>query len=239
PPPPGHPTAPAPLAVSGAPAGVGPGDLETIDGPVDGAAQPVAAPGAGAFAAPPEDAAPPVEKKSIFAKLFSSKPEGVAEDSNQSLPLRTWLLLGVTVLVTVGWLLWDDTPEEEAYTAEAAVVDPGQEGGEASPDGEGEGGTDPATPTPSTEPTPPVAEGTPTPPIPTPPTPVPPVESEEIDPDAPTLQRRAADATAQGQLEEALVLYRELAGNDPENEAYRLMVSILERRIAARGAATP
>ena len=104
PPPPAAPAAPSPPSVQ-----------------VAMAAPALVDPGRG-FAGPPPPAAPKQEPKGV-AKLiarFRKKDQGssdpnatqaVERQPQQALPTRTWILLAVTVLVTVGWLLWDDTPE--------------------------------------------------------------------------------------------------------------------------------
>ncbi|MEZ4339557.1 MAG: hypothetical protein R3B82_23285 [Sandaracinaceae bacterium] len=189
------------------------------------------------FAAPPPPIAPKEEK--ALAKVWDKiKPEKPETTGKQAMPTRTWILLGVTVAVTVGWLLWDDTPEEVAEPARPAVP------AEATP-----------APGPTAEPSapdpvpPPVAEANPT----VEPAPVenagdpPPVaevtappsssgddgsEGSDGETDGPTLARRAADAYSAGDLAASLAAYRELASQDPSEPAYGAMVRILERRVA-------
>jgi hypothetical protein len=49
----------------------------------------------------------------------------------------------------------------------------------------------------------------------------------------PTDDRRAADLAIAGRHDEALGLYRSLAAAHPERPEYRMMVQLLERRLAA------
>lgn len=182
------------------------------------------------FAAPPPPAAPQEAKGSPLAKVWDKlKPEKPETTGKQAMPTRTWILLGVTVAVTVGWLLWDDTPEEVAAPPRPAVATP------ATPEPAPAPVADP-TPPPVADPTPPpVAEGTPPVAEPTaPPSPPAGAGSDTGDEatDGPTLARRAADAYSAGDLAAALAAYQELASQHPDEPAYAAMVRILQRRVA-------
>ncbi len=181
------------------------------------------------FAAPPPPATAPQEKKgSALGKVWEKlKPEKPQTDGKQAMPTRTWILLGVTVLVTVGWLLWDDTPEEVAAPTPPPVAAPAPTAPPPEPP--------PPVPPPVVEPTPPVVE--PPPPVadvaPPPSSPTPPgSETSDEAPVGPTLQRQAADAYSSGDLAAALTAYRELAVQQPAEPSYPAMVRMLERRLA-------
>lgn len=184
----------------------------------------------GGFAPPPASSAPPVEKEHAVGKFLGTlkiklKPEPPPPKGEPALPLRTWILLGVTVLVTVGWLLWDDAPEPEASAEAPAATSAELDAGEdpavenpvavvENPDIENpdiENAAEIPIPTPSSEPLP-ASEGN--------------AEGEE----GPSRVRRAADAYIAGRYADALVAYEELAAAYPDDPAYAAMVRILERR---------
>lgn len=242
PPPPMPPMAQAPMAQPGmAQGGIAPPQ----------APHPMTPPGAspGGFVAPP--AAPPAEpKKSLLERLFKKKDPAAAPtegDPKQAMPLRTWILLSVTVLVTVGWLLWDDTPEpvaqpqgaQQTATPEAGGEESGNET-EAGAEAGTEAGTDPEAGTEGetsaeagstgagsdTEPA--VAQGDPSSGTPAA------SEVSDVDEDGTTIARRAADAYIGGRHGEALDLYRRLLAAHPQDETYRAMVRILVRNLQTR-----
>jgi len=181
-------------------------------------------PGPGGFHQPPPPAAAPSDDQSVLSKVWDKvKPEEPQTDGKQALPTRTWILLAVTVLVTVGWLLWDDTPEP------AAAPPPAQPAQAVAP-------AEPDEPDAPDEPT--TVEAPEPPPVDAP-TPSSPTEAgsdpgDEEDEDGPTLERRASDAYLAGDYATALPLYRQLAAADPDEGAYRAMVRILERRVRDR-----
>jgi len=186
----------------------------------------------GGFVDPPPPAAP-VEAGAggVLGKVWDKvKPEEAKTEGKQSLPMRTWILLGVTVLAVAGLLLWED-PEVEVAAA------PPTPAAQATPTPDPE--TDPP-PTPTTD-EPPVADppaiATADPPqVPTgAPSSEPDVGSEtdgSDGEDGPSLQRRAADAYIAGEYAAALEAYQGLLERSPADLSYGTMVRILERRIA-------
>lgn len=189
----------------------------------------------GGFVAPP--AAPPAAPKpSLLERIFKKKdaaetPEG--GDPKQAMPLRTWILLSVTVLVTVGWLLWDDTPEPVAQQPSAQAAQTPAE--TETPAEETEAPAETETPE-----TPPVAETTPSAEnagsdTASPGTPSSDSEAgsevSDVDEDGTTFARRAADAYIAGRRGEALDLYRRLLAAHPQDRTYQAMVRILVREL--------
>jgi len=195
---------------------------------------------------PPEKASPlaPVleQLKPLLAKL---KPQSSAEvvsasggKKGQALPTRTWIMLAVTLAAAVGLLLWEEEePEMTSPAPPAAAVAPQPAGLAAA---------QPAVPEPEPA-APPTAEA-PAPGPEAPPSPAAPDASEagtvneaaaEGTEDAKSLQRQAADHYIAGRYPEALVIYRQLAQANPQNEAYASMVQILERRTRCRDGVGP
>ncbi|MBX3273125.1 MAG: hypothetical protein KF729_22870 [Sandaracinaceae bacterium] len=237
-PPPMIPLAGLPAAVVALPPAVPPRALSPAPAPPPALAPPeplAPPPPLDGFAAPPPPVAAPKQGGSALAKVWDKvKPEKPATDGKQAMPTRTWILLGVTVLVTVGWLLWDDAPVEveappapapatasprpaqpvaEPVAAPVVAPAPGSEPGAEA----GAGGGPP-------EAAPPLDPSSPT---------VPGSDPASDDPaDGPTLQRRAADAYASGDYATSAAAYRRLAARHPDDPSYGAMVRILERRLA-------
>ncbi|MFK7989588.1 MAG: FHA domain-containing protein [Sandaracinaceae bacterium] len=217
-PPPPPPSRPAPPSPPGPPQ-----PAPTPAGPTPGA------PVVGGFAAPPEPTEPEDKPDNWVVRTLKHEKSADMVDGKQSLPPRTWALLIVTLLVTVGWLLWDDTPEVEATPqppAGAVVVLPGGSEPEPTPV---EGTPTEGTPAEATA-VDAGAQAVPDPLVVAEPTPDPSDPPDGESEDGPTLQRRAADAYMAGRLDDALGHYRQLAEQDPESDVWPAMVQILERR---------
>lgn len=187
------------------------------------------------FVAPPVGSETTGQQQSPMEKLSQLFKRSQGGEQTQAMPLRTWILLAVTVLVTVGWLLWDDSPEPEPEAPQAV----------AQPTPTPTPGPDPAPPTPPTPTPTTIADpatnpatnpATPTPDDPTAvaPQPSPTIEAGSVpeeEEDGPTLQRRAADAYIGGRYGEALDRYRQLAIRYPDDPAYGSMIRILQQRL--------
>jgi len=167
----------------------------------DGAPQP------GPFAAPP-----PVDAGTVGAK------------KEMSLPPRTWILLGITVVALAGFILMDDeVPEEDPVTPPTPAAHGSAVDDASTPDaGPEEPGSDDAGAEPETPDAGPAARdagrtrntG-----------------RHRNEPPELTLERKAADAYVAGNLREALNLYRQLAREHPDRDAFAAITGILERRI--------
>lgn len=186
------------------------------------------------FVAPPVGSETPSQKQSPFEKISQLFKKSGGGEQTQAMPVRTWILLAVTVLVTVGWLLWDDSPEPEPEAPppvaqpSPATADPSAESPTAADPTAADptsATADPAIPTPTgTDPTQPNVA----------PQPSPGVEAGSVpeeQADGPTLQRRAADAFIGGRHGEALDRYRQLAARYPDDPAYGSMIRILQQRL--------
>jgi hypothetical protein len=244
PPPPAHsapPPPPAPPAYAAPPA------------PPIAPQHPPYVEGGASFVGPPEISKPagphkpqrPLEKIIAFLKPQSSAEvlEQAGAKKSQALPVRTWILLGVTLAAAVGLLMWENEPEEVAGPQATPIV-----------------GQPPVVEPPVVQPPvvqPPVVQQPVQPPIVAQdpvaqdpvaqdpvaqqPSPIPPVEGgSPVQPpaegEAPvlSLQRRAADLYIAGSYAEALPLYRQLAAANPQDASFASMIRILERRLASR-----
>ena len=102
--------APPPTAPAAPAAPVAPPSVQVAPGAPPGAPE--------GFAGPPPPAAPAQEPSNFVEKILAKIQKKPAEPTDpnatqhieaqkkQALPTRTWILLAVTVLFTVGWLLW-------------------------------------------------------------------------------------------------------------------------------------
>lgn len=247
---PAHPMASAPSAAapmpphpgfgaspSGAPAFASPAQpapsapAEQAAAAVGQAAAGQASPFGGAFVAPPEVEKPPSKKISFAQILEKLKPESSADvvgeagaKKGQTIPTRTWIMLGVTLVAAIGLLLWEGEEGAPAAQASAGQATVGQvSAGHAS----AEQATPPVQPATAAAAEP--AEVSP-PVVAEPEAVVEAVADEEEDGDAGTRQRQAVDHYVAGRYVEALALYRALARAHPDQQAYATMVQILERR---------
>lgn len=193
-----------------------------------------------AFVGPPVGPSDAGPKKSPLAQVLEKlKPQSSADvlaasggKKGQTIPTRTWIMLGVTLVAAVGLLLWEDEPAEVAAPQQQAAAQGGAVAVSPST-------PTPPTPTPPTPPTPVVEPTPPTPtepvavtPTPTPaPTPSPTPAGGSQAPVGPSAQRQAADHYIHGRFREALTLYRQLAQESPDDAAYAAMVRILEQRV--------
>lgn len=237
PPPPGHPAmAPPQQPLSSAPPGSAP-HLDALQPPDP----------ASPFAAPPTRTEADNKKENFFQKLLAKRQAAAAaaegapdapvpgKDPKAALPLRTWILLSVTVLFTVGWLLWpEDAPEpdpaaqqqaqlaaqEARAAAEALEAAAAQEALEAEQAAQAAARAAAAAAQAAAAQAALGTDGEPSPPAEE--------ESTEAE-EGPTLQRRAADAYRFDRHAEALGLYRQLVEQFPEDAGYAAVVRILER----------
>lgn len=204
------------------------------------------------FASPSTQHSP--RETGILERMVAAlKPESSASkvQGRQALPTRTWILLGLTVMVTVGWLLWEDPqPQGSTSVREIAADTTAAPTGQGEPllpglaqaedanandmeDGISEARTGVESPTQELRgeevgaPAPSASRS---------------AErrrseegSEEDDEDdGRSLARRAADAYVEQRYLHALDLYRELAARVPDEPSYPTMVRILEERGADR-----
>jgi hypothetical protein len=213
-----------------------------------------------AFVGPPADAGAGGKKGAGLAGVLQKlKPESSADvvaaaggTKGQSLPTRTWIMLGVTMAAAVGLLMWEEEPVEEAEapaavqpgtptvavaaqpgTDPAPAATPGTPVAPVEPEPGGSAPSEPgaptevATPSERTAPSPPTEGGS-----------QPASEPDEA-PTGPSMQRQAIDHYVAGRYPEALEAYRALQAQSPDEPSYVNMVRILERRVRCGPGGTP